>query len=614
MKTLYRVMFVTVLTVFVICLSMNADAKKTGDPKPDRGNACSSLRAGADHNLYGLCNAFCEAQHCDSKEVPTNSCKKLLKNFNKRSNGKVMPCLSRFIPEGATIINEKEYYSLQNAGELIPINDNDAETQNESEVAQMQEDLDTVLAFKRATGSENIIPVDPVDPTVTLQSINSYEHTIMLKDGSMAKVTTLGKRWMLSSMADAIRTFPTRENQFNMYKALYDIVVSTGSDDVLSYLVSPAEMQRDPGLYSTQDIMDNISVIFEFSDAIMARIPRDIPVPATIDCGAEVGSGTGSDRTNSYSSCGAFDSLGLYARYYWNNKYDHTCVKSQGSRGACVAFAVTAATEFLVKKKFDVKVNLSEQDLYNKMKLSWEFQQYGDGFTNTKALTYAINTGYLIPFEYQWNYNPSLSRITYETTSGYVYNYTNSCDNYNETCSDSTHQSGVRCTSPTNRQLSYYMCSYLIPKKNPNNYGFRLKSAFKLWDPDTKNSVKSLQLALLSLKAGINVLFGVPVTPQFDKANCDAVTNVCKTGYDSGVLSFVPNEDPEKFRGGHALLAVGFVYNSDLPAGIPDGDGGGYIIVKNSWGSCWGDGGYLYMPFEFLKMYAMDADVLLDIY
>lgn len=45
----------------------------------------------------------------------------------------------------------------------------------------------------------------------------------------------------------------------------------------------------------------------------------------------------------------------------------------------------------------------------------------------------------------------------------------------------------------------------------------------------------------------------------------------------------------EMVIGGHAVLAVGF---SDISQ---------HFIVRNSWGSKWGDNGYFYMPYDFIK-------------
>ena len=65
--------------------------------------------------------------------------------------------------------------------------------------------------------------------------------------------------------------------------------------------------------------------------------------------------------------------------------------------------------------------------------------------------------------------------------------------------------------------------------------------------------------------------------------------------------------------GGHAVLITGLIDNEDLPAGAPAGSGGGYVIIKNSWGNCYGDAGYAYLPYDWVKAYGMSAMVLGDV-
>jgi hypothetical protein len=57
---------------------------------------------------------------------------------------------------------------------------------------------------------------------------------------------------------------------------------------------------------------------------------------------------------------------------------------------------------------------------------------------------------------------------------------------------------------------------------------------------------------------------------------------------------------------GHALAVVGFHPDSRV-------DGGGYMIVKNSWSEAWGDRGYGYIPLGFCARYRCEAWVIGDI-
>jgi C1A family cysteine protease len=58
---------------------------------------------------------------------------------------------------------------------------------------------------------------------------------------------------------------------------------------------------------------------------------------------------------------------------------------------------------------------------------------------------------------------------------------------------------------------------------------------------------------------------------------------VAKTGV-------VPMPGPdERLLGGHAVLAIGYVASTRM------------FIVRNSWGTKWGDGGYFTMPYAYLE-------------
>jgi C1A family cysteine protease len=55
---------------------------------------------------------------------------------------------------------------------------------------------------------------------------------------------------------------------------------------------------------------------------------------------------------------------------------------------------------------------------------------------------------------------------------------------------------------------------------------------------------------------------------------------------DSGVIP-MPNTATEQLKGGHAITIVGYT---------PD-----FMIVRNSWGTVWGEAGYGYLPWPYLK-------------
>ena len=107
-------------------------------------------------------------------------------------------------------------------------------------------------------------------------------------------------------------------------------------------------------------------------------------------------------------------------------------------------------------------------------------------------------------------------------------------------------------------------------------------------DEDAKNykiasyhSLTTLDDVKTCLASGYGVVLGFTVYSSFES---DVVAT-------TGVMP-VPASD-EQVMGGHAVFAVG--YKDD-----PSVSGGGFLIVKNSWGDGWGDKGYFYMPYEIV--------------
>ena len=67
-----------------------------------------------------------------------------------------------------------------------------------------------------------------------------------------------------------------------------------------------------------------------------------------------------------------------------------------------------------------------------------------------------------------------------------------------------------------------------------------------------------------------------------------------------GIMPY-PSVRSEQLLGGHAVALVG--YNDNLT-----GNGQGYFIARNSWGTSWGDNGYFYMPYQVIQNASMSQD------
>jgi hypothetical protein len=172
------------------------------------------------------------------------------------------------------------------------------------------------------------------------------------------------------------------------------------------------------------------------------------------------------------------------------------------------------------------------------------------------------------------------------------HHYIDSCIDYGDTCSETTHQSEEVCID----EGFIRFCAFKVPNKNTDQEGYRITTFAQLWDAtDVDTSLDRIKTALAMDKP---VVIGFPVTTAFDAAHVD------------GFVDYVPNDTN---RGGHGMHAVGYIDNgklSEILPAAPAGEGGGYLIVKNSWGSCWGDGGYAYIPYQSIKDYTPDATLL----
>jgi C1A family cysteine protease len=98
-------------------------------------------------------------------------------------------------------------------------------------------------------------------------------------------------------------------------------------------------------------------------------------------------------------------------------------------------------------------------------------------------------------------------------------------------------------------------------------------------------AVANHQGCLDAIASGYPVVIGFSVYSSFESAT------VARTG----IMPY-PNTGRERLLGGHAVLLVGYDKTRQV------------YIVRNSWGTGWGDRGYFYMPFQVIQNTNMSSD------
>jgi len=122
---------------------------------------------------------------------------------------------------------------------------------------------------------------------------------------------------------------------------------------------------------------------------------------------------------------------------------------------------------------------------------------------------------------------------------------------------------------------------------------FKAITYYRLDPPETKKS-DLLNKIKIHLSAGLPSMFGFTVFSSIDQAAS------------SGMIPYpVPGEE---VLGGHAVVAVGYDDNKKIINTYPKGQTStGAFLIRNSWGTGWGDKGYGWLPYEYvLKGMAVD--------
>ncbi len=434
---------------------------------------------------------------------------------------------------------------------------------------------------------------------------DGYPLSFINANGQRQTEVLLGKASQLGMLADSIRQLSLPAAQLQLYTTFYNQLPAslcqpsdtglTAAGGACAGLPTPTSLRGAP----LATIQHAVGALAALTQQIVALLPPPAPSNQPVACSADMGNDnaldanlTWGDQTES-AHCLTASPQGIYANFNFLSKNLISCIKNQGHRGTCHIFAATSAMEELVARDTGVFVNLNEQDLQENVKLFWEPNSpdlLHDSGSSWGDLNAAATHNYAFAYENQWDYNPSLSEP--------INTYINTCTGYPGSepgCSDTAPQAPEYCIQPIAGFPT--LCGFLAASLPGARSPYHAVSVSNVWNAANPNL--TFDYMILGLAFNNAVLLGFNVTQEFQGASVGYVP------YDAA--------DLKTSIGGHEVHVIGYVSNQDL-AGVlpaaPPGAGGGYFIIKNSWGTCTGDAGFYYMPVAYLLAEANEVDIV----
>jgi len=469
------------------------------------------------------------------------------------------------------------------------------------------------------------LQIAPIDP----------EEILDPKGGPSFKL--MGLSTMLSELAGSVQALNDPVQQLALYGTLYSQYTDLygGLCGVRQAVVPKAVVEPPAGCENLQDpstlnppsalqnasletIETNLTVVGAQAFNLANIVPYSNSDPIYIPtCDGDIGASsfannvTFGDQTESIGNdiisggCNPPSKNGILGNFNWTGKQNLTCIKDQGQRGTCHIFAATSALEQLIARDTGNFVNLSEQDFMEREKLVWSPDYYDDGGLSSQDLRDANTNNYQFAYEKQWDYNPAIIGTETAVPPGSnTYVYKNSCANYPSS------EPGCSATAPEAPEICGeqlgglgYSC-YLSERSFVGVSPYMSKGSVSATHFTGRGTANSITLGAITsaLLENNSVILGFITTPDFQ-------------GAPGGYIPYDTSDINAPSPGGHEVHVVAYIANSALannPAtrSAPPGAGGGYLVIKNSWGVCLGDAGYYYMPVSYFESQAMEVIIV----
>lgn len=212
-------------------------------------------------------------------------------------------------------------------------------------------------------------------------------------------------------------------------------------------------------------------------------------------------------------------------------------VEDQGQIGSCTANAGAGVIEYYERKSFGRHVDASRLFLYKATRNLMKMRGDTGAYLRTTIGAMVI---FGVPPEEFWPYTDDPKRFD-EEPPAFCYSF---AQNY--------------------KTLMYY-------RHDPASAG-----------PDTV-----IERLRTYLAAGHPAMFGFSVYSSIEQAA------------ETGEIPFPSPRD--RMEGGHAVAAVGYDDGKEIRNARADAPTVGALLIRNSWGKGWGEAGYGWLPYEYIK-------------
>ena len=485
------------------------------------------------------------------------------------------------ILSNASIVEADVFRQRLANGELSLLSDARSDAQNTARETQFQTDLDTLRGIAN--------PTDSIRALLSVTANPSIDPEVRLANGD--KVRLLGQRDAARDLVYNLEKAQTPSNALGLYSSLYNLAAA----EVQAQLPTPVSLEG-LALPALQTALGDLNRLLGTEAGLDGtQLERTTQARVVTQTGTArpqaVVAGNGYDNDFYKPECRT--PTNLFARFRFPLKYFVSPVKSQFTRGLCWAFTAIGAIESRERVQGGNALDLSEQFLAFKVKAQWSPSDYGDGFSADTAVDQASANLQTLPSEAFWTYNPAFGRSmpTGDTLEQITAGYAKSCDwqltnqpnlKYNGTCSNTAHQGNAVCTTIPIGGVNLPFCA--TQSEQYNGAGTLPSSSRTVW-ASGQPFLLSTYRALLA--QGHTLMASLPIYQGF--------TSI-------GANGLLTDRARAAFSGNHAVQIIGFIGSDQLtvtdPPNVP---GGGYFIVKNSWGCTFGDGGYAYIDAQYVQ-------------